>query len=134
MTTRRKVLIGAFASSIFAPCPASANSRLKKTQYESRLALSALVTDPGAATALGRSLTLVHPDLFSNDAALVLQRRLGCHSGSQILSMDVLRYRFDLAIREDFAEGRIVDLHGWQLAWSEAIAFAVCAKEEIVFG
>lgn len=76
----------------------------------------------GEAVALGTIYLDKHPDERQVKVLLALVAPGGQPAGTRLLALDAptARARIDRLVRDDFVEGRIVQVGGWRLARTEA--------------
>ncbi len=107
----------------------SAARRLEAAADPTEMLLT-LVSDRSSAASIGRDILTQYPDLLEkisvSQALEALQR--GTSDGSS-LDATTMHTRYQAALRHDFASSRIVEVHGWQLAYTEVCLFAFLAGD-----
>ena len=81
--------------------------------------LSRLLGHPESAVVVGRAYLLIAPDA-REPARLIDLLSASCDGLALDADLDTLRPRLGRRIRQDFAEGRVVDVDGWRLSLTEA--------------
>ena len=128
MISRRNIVQGLPSCLALVACTPWLTTRLAGSTSASWPRLSVLVSDTVSAAALGRELKVRYPELLASSSLDLLRSRLGgAAEMAPRLGPVTARKYYNMVVREDFAACRMVDCHGWQLAWSEAVVFALCA-------
>jgi hypothetical protein len=127
MPSRRSFLVFALGLLPWTPGIAWSAQRISQSADSTRL-LALLVSDPNAASAIGRDALDLYPALLDHVSVGGTLARLGAlPEHSTPVEIATVRVRYQAILCEDFAASRTIDVRGWQLARTEVQVFAMLA-------
>lgn len=122
---RRDFLGLAAAGAAALVLPATARTAPSLPAPIARLHLLAFLHDEQTVSAIGRSYLEMAP--HENDAQDLADAILGAPGGMVPVALGT---RLDAQVQDDFAQGRIVNVHGWILSVTEARQCALYSLQQ----